>query len=226
LAHLDDLGVLGPRVTCGHCVWISDEDIRLLAGRQASVTHHGSCNLRVRNGIAPVYALLRQGVPVAIGMDDKEFGDDKDFIEEMRLVSKLHRQSSHRLDSVHLKPNEVFRMATEHGARVQAPFCYEDHHPLDLLLYRGRGIDVDTVLVAGKVLLRERRLTGIDREECLNKLKESIPTNYTEVFRKANSAFPALRARIADWFEPWFSELEQARIKPFYSMNNQTGPQG
>ena len=201
--------------------------------------------------IAPVFALLRQGVPVAIGMDDKELWDNKNFIEEMRLVSKLHRQSSHRLDSMHLKSNEVFRMATEHGARVlgfqgqigrlapgmqadvvlldltrmQEPFCYEDHHPLDLFLYRGRGIDVDTVLVAGKVLLRERRLTGIDREECLTKLKESVPGNYTEAFRKANTHFPALRARIADWFEPWFSELEQARIRPFYSMKNQSGPQ-
>jgi len=221
-----------------------------LADRKTSVTHHSGCNLRVRNGIAPVSALFEQGVPVAIGMDDKEFGDDKDFIEEMRLVSKLHRQGSHHLDSGCLQPRDVFRMATEHGAlvlgfgeigrlspghqadivlldlnRMVRPYSYEDHHALDLLLYRGRGIDVDTVLVAGEVLLDRGELTGIDREECLNKLRESIPKDYTQAFRRANAQLPALRSRIAAWFEPWFCELEQTQGRPFYWMNDSVGPQ-
>ena len=88
---LAERGLLGKNVVLGHCVWIDEEDIRAIATSGSAVTHHPSCNLRVRNGIAPVAALLEAGVPVGIGMDDKELGDDRDFIEEVRMASKLHR---------------------------------------------------------------------------------------------------------------------------------------
>ncbi len=118
LAHLEDMGFLGPDVTCGHCVWLSREDIDILARTGTSVTHHPACNLRVRNGISPVFELIRQGVRVALGMDEKEFADDKDYIAKIRLTAKLHRFPSHRLDSDHLRTDEVFKMGTENGAEV------------------------------------------------------------------------------------------------------------
>jgi len=82
LAHLGNMGFLRPDVTCGHCVWLSREDIDILARTGAFVTHHPACNLRVRNGISPVFELLSHGVRVALGMDEKEFADDKDYIAE------------------------------------------------------------------------------------------------------------------------------------------------
>jgi len=246
LEHLCGLAFLGENVTCGHCVWLSEKDIRLLSETGTSVTHHPSCNLRVRNGIAPVSALLEKGVVVGIGMDDKELGDDKDFIEEMRLVSKLHRLSSHRLDSKHLLPADCFRMATQYGAevigfsslvgtlkkgkqadivlldlrRMSEPFLYSEHNVIDLLVYRGRAIDVDTVLVGGDVLLKHRKLTKVDKHEVVKKLQESIPARYAENFSEENKAYADLRKRVAGYFDPWYEEIEGIEKAPYYFMNN------
>ena len=246
IGYLDGLGFLGTNVTCGHCVWLSDADISILAETGASVTHHAGCNLRVRNGIAPVSAMLDSGIIVGIGMDDKELGDDKDFIEEMRLVSKLHRLSSHRLASKHLTPKDCFRMGTAYGAevlgfsdrigaltpgkkadvvlldlhRMTEPFVFPGHDIIDVLIYRGRAADVDTVLVSGEVVLEHKMPTRVDRQEVVRKLRESIPGEYEERFQEDNRRFPALRERIAAYFDPWYKEMDAIEKDPYYFMNN------
>ena len=246
LAYLADLGFLGKNVTCGHCVWLSEEDITLLAETGTSVTHHAACNLRVRNGISPVFKMLQNDIPVSIGMDDKEFGDKKDFIEEMRLVSKLHRLSSHRLESNHLLPIDCFRMGTEYGASVlgfsdrigtlvpnkkadlvlldlrpmSEPFTFPEHHIIDVLIYRGHAVDVDTVIVNGEILVKDGIPTRIDKQEILRKLKESIPADYATAFREGNGLFPALREKIAAYFDAWHEALESSTKTPYYLLNN------
>ena len=246
--HLWDIDFLGGNITCGHCVWLSERDIELFAETGASVTHHGSCNFRVRNGIAPVFALLEKGVVVGIGMDDKEVGDDKDFLDEMRLVSKIHRLSSHRLDSEHLLPTDCFQMGTQNGAevlgfskqvgtlekgkqadvvlvdltRMSEPFVHPDLNPIDLLIYRGRGLDVDTVLVGGEVLLQNRKLTRIDRAEVIRKLRESLGPKYGTEFTEKNKVYETLRERVAGYFDPWYDDIENIEKTPYYFMNNRS----
>jgi cytosine/adenosine deaminase-related metal-dependent hydrolase len=239
VAHLEDLGFLGPEVTCGHCVWISAEDIALFARRGVSVTHHPACNLRVRSGLAPVPAMLAAGLSVAIGMDEKELGDDKDYLEELRLAAKLHRLNDLRLDSPALSSAELLAMGTENGARMlgfgaqvgrlapglqadvvllrtrrmREPWTLPDHDPRDLLLYRGRACDVDTVLVAGEVLLAGGRPTQLDREEVQRKLREAVPADYAQRYRSANEPVTRLRRHIAAWFEPWWPSRPGAEVR-------------
>ncbi len=246
IAYLADLGFLGKDVTCGHCVWISDEDIGILAQTGASVTHHPGCNLRVRNGISPVFELLSRGVVVAIGMDDKEVSDDKDYLAEMQIALRLHQLSSHKLDSPQLMAKDIFRMATAYGAQVlgmgswvgtlergkQAdvllldiglltePYTMESHNPIDLLLYRAKTEHIHTVLVGGEILLKDGKLTQIDRNEVIAMLRESFPSNYSERFRELNKDFAELRAAIAKYYKPWYSEIALWAKDPYYFMNN------
>jgi cytosine/adenosine deaminase-related metal-dependent hydrolase len=246
LAHLDDLGLLGQDTTIGHAVWVSEEDIALLAARGSSVTHHATCNFRVRNGIAPVYALLQAGVHVGLGLDDKEFGDSKDFIEEMRLISKLHRLPSHKLDSPHLQPVDAFTMATLYGAetlgwensigsleigksadmvlldarRMTEPFVSPDHSPVDLLVYRGGSRDVDMVLANGDLVVEKGKITVVDREEVAAKLRESLPADYSADFERRHTVLRKLRPYIAEWFAPWYDEMEGFEGEAFYHLNN------
>ena len=248
IEHLNDLGFLGEDVTCSHCVWVSNRDIEMLAETGTHVTHHPSCNLRIRMGIAPVFAMLQKKVIVGLGMDDKEFGDDKDIITEMRLASRLHRITSHHLDSEHLMPSDVFRMATQYSAqtlgfddivgtldvgkqadivlfdlnRMSRPFVSPTHNPIDLLVYRGRGMDVHTVLIGGKVVLRNREPTQIDREEVLRKLQESIPENYAVQLQEKNQYYPLIRERTAAYFADWYNEMDLSEGEPFYLMNSKT----
>jgi len=246
LGFLDSIGFLDKNVTVGHAVWISEKDIELIAERGASVTHHASCNFRVRNGLSPVYELLQAGVQVGIGMDDKEFGDDKDFIEEMRIVSKLHRLPSHRLDSPHLLPRDAFRMATEYGAetlgwgsevgslskgkradivlldgrRISEPFVSPNQSPIDLVVYRAGTRDVDIVMVDGQVVVQNGKAVHVDREALVEALKESLPAAYAEELERGNRELKALRPYIAQWFSGWYNEMESFEGEPFYHFNN------
>jgi cytosine/adenosine deaminase-related metal-dependent hydrolase len=246
IAYMAELGFLAADVTCGHCVWISEQDIDVLRHCGASVTHHPGCNLRVRNGISPVFELNRRGVVVAIGMDEKEVGDDKDYLAELRVAAKLHRLSSHRLDSPCLSSRDVFRMGTRNGAAVlgfdgwvgtlergkkadvvlmdleamSEPYSYEGHDPLDLLLYRGKSSHIRTVLVDGEVLLHQGEFTRIDRAEVLRKLREAIPADYGEQFETRNRLMKRLRGAIAGHFRPWHEEIEGGEKDPYYLMNS------
>ena len=69
LKRLDDFGVVDSNLTLGHAVYLDEEDIQLLADKGASITHHASCNLAMRNGISPAWQLQRAGVNVALGID-------------------------------------------------------------------------------------------------------------------------------------------------------------
>jgi cytosine/adenosine deaminase-related metal-dependent hydrolase len=246
LQHLSDIDFLGENVTCGHCVWLDLKDIDLLAATQTSVTHHASCNLRIRNGISPVTAMLEKGVVVALGLDDKEFGDSKDFFQEMRLASQLHRLSSHQLDSEHLKPKDCFRMATSAASevlgfadllgtlqpgkqadivlvdlnRICEPFVSDDIDIIDLLIYRGLAVDVDTVLVAGEIQVQNGRHIKIDRKDLIQRLKAAVPEDYVEQYRQNNRLFPELRKHVQDYFASWGPEMNEIEKSPFYFMNN------
>ncbi|MFP4618860.1 MAG: amidohydrolase family protein [Spirochaetaceae bacterium] len=248
VAYLDDLEFLGPDVTLGHAVWVSQEDMDRIARAGSSVTHHAACNLRVRNGISPVYAMLQKGIRVGIGMDDKEFGDDKDYIEEMRLVSKLHRIPSHHLDSGHLLPKDAFKMGTEHGAavlgfegeigtlhkgkradmvlldvtRAAEPFVSPGQTPIDLLVYRCGTRDVDKVLVDGKLVVDGGRVVHVDRDRVVASLGEALTEEYEAELEEMNAQWRQLRPHIAQWFEGWYKEMEEFGVEPFYHLNNRT----
>ena len=221
------------------------EDIARLAAAGVSVTHHPACNLRVRNGIAPVAALREAGVTVAVGMDEKELGDDRDYLEELRLAARLHGVGSFRPGAPCLSAAEIFRMGTRAGAevlglaglcgalrpglkadvvllrtdRLLEPFTFPEHRAVDLLLARGRARDVDTVLIGGEVLLREGRPVRLDRAEVGRRLAESLPADYAARYRALNEPVGRLRRAVAAWFEPWARELEGMDLRPFYPLN-------
>ena len=246
IAWMEEKGILGPHVSLGHCVWITEGDIQILARTRCNVTHHPSCNLRVRNGISPLWHLYTAGVSVGLGMDDKEFGDDRDFIEEMRMASKLHRVVDAVPGSSCLGSRDVFRMATEGGARcigwgdtlgkievgkpadlvvldyprMTEPFTFSAHDPIEVLLQRGRKTHVQHVVVEGEILLKNGVLTKLDKGEVLAKLKESIPADYTAQFQQSQEALSSLKKSISRWFAEQERELEPYLRDPFYRMNN------
>lgn len=88
--HLDRLGILSPRLTVAHGVWLRPEECALLAERGVTVSVNTSSNLRLRSGIAPLAEMMRAGVRVALGMDALAFDDDDDALRELRLAWRLH----------------------------------------------------------------------------------------------------------------------------------------
>jgi cytosine/adenosine deaminase-related metal-dependent hydrolase len=91
LRHLEALGLLGPRMTLGHGVWLTEDDVDLAARTGTMVCHNASSNLRLRSGVAPLNRFQARGLRVGLGLDEAGINDDRDMFQEMRLVLRLHR---------------------------------------------------------------------------------------------------------------------------------------
>ena len=198
LQHLHDLGFLGPEVVCGHSVWLTDEDIELMAATGTNVCHNASSNLRIHNGIAPVGKLLEKGIRIALGSDEATINDDKDMFQEMRLALRLHYLPG--IDNVTPTAYQLLQMATEHGAyaswfgdkvgtlepgkradlvlmnlrNIEYPYIDPDISIVEAVVYRGRSQDVETVMVDGDVVMRDGELTHVDKEGLLKELNEAL----------------------------------------------------
>ena len=196
VAHLGELGFLGPELSCAHAVWLTEQDLDLLAQTGVTVCHNPSSNLRLKSGIAPVNAMLAKGINVALGTDSNAINDDDDMLQEMRLASKLHRQPG--IDAPALSTHQALGMATinaaqatffqnrigalEKGRRadmvlldltsIEEPYLDAGIHAIDALVYRGKSRQVDTVIVDGEVVLRDGRATKVDCDDLLRELRD------------------------------------------------------
>ena len=243
IEYMNDIGFLGQGLVIGHCVWPTDTDIELLAQTGTAVTHHPSCNLRVRNGIAPAFHMLQAGVLVGLGLDGKSINDDDDFIQEMKVCFLLHRIPSLELDSSYLSARQVFQMATENNARLLGystelgrlepgrladlalldyekmcyPFVDSSHDPIDTLLYRGQGKHVHTVMVNGRIVVEEGKLLTLDEDALANRLAEAASRPRTESERTLLKAVDVLRTHVVHYYQDWTKRLT---YEPYFPINS------
>ena len=152
---------------------------------------HGS-NMKLASGIAPLVPLLRAGICVGLGTDGAASNNNLDMLEEIRLAALL--QKVHTRDPMAIPAKQALELATINGAQalglgkvtgvlapgyhaditlfdMQAPHWYPRHDRLSLLAYSASAGDVHTVLVDGRVLLANRRLTTIDEEKMLHEVQ-------------------------------------------------------
>lgn len=245
LAHLDDMGLVGPNTVFGHMVWISADDIALLAERGASVTHHASCNLQVRNGISPVFELLRAGVNVAMGIDDKSINDDEDPFMEMRLIHQLHRVPGFDLENTPpLRGWDVLRMATVNAARVMgfgetlgvlkpgrfadavlldadpilnAPWASPDADLSELVVSRAKGSNVKTVLVGGRVVYDDGKFADFDVDALYAEVRDFCDRGLSDDQRARQEPIRRLMAHHQRWHNAMLEDLDFG--EPFYRLN-------
>ena len=230
LAHLRDLGFTGREVSCAHGVWITESDIRTLAETGTMVCHNASSNLRLKSGIAPLNPMLASGVGVALGIDEAGINDDNDMIQEMRLVHKIHREPG--VYSPAPTSHQVLRLATENGARatffgddvgtleagkradavlvdmdhINEPYLDADANVVDALLYRGRSVDVDTVVVDGEVLMRGRQMTRVNKSEVWRALKDFLSRELSEAELERIEVAQELLPHVNKFYGQWHLE--------------------
>jgi 5-methylthioadenosine/S-adenosylhomocysteine deaminase len=193
LRRLADLGVLGPDVSCAHFVWASDEDIQILADTGAVAVNNAGSNLRLSTGIARTRDIMERGGHVAFGTDAISFSEHEDFFQELRLAAYLQRVPG-ELGRGRLDSRQVLTTAARSGAQALrqparlgslAPgrsgdllILRKDRllHPapryartpvLDVILDRANATDIDQVLVAGRVLVDQGRVTSVDEAAVL-----------------------------------------------------------
>ena len=193
VGHLYRLGLLNHRLLADHAVELSVADRMLLAASRGGVAHCPESNMKLASGIAPVVDLLKRGIPVALGTDGCASNNNLDLIQEMDTAAKL--QKVHCLDPTVLPAPTALKMATVNGARVlgledqvgalipdlkgdimvidlDQPHLTPIYDPYSHLVYAATGADVQTVLVHGRILVQDRRLTSFDLEETLARSRE------------------------------------------------------
>ena len=238
LAHLAELGILGVEVSCAHGVWLSESDLDILSETGTAICTNPSSNLRLKSGVAPVNRLLERGVNVALGIDEAGINDDNDILQEMRVAQKIHREPG--VASPHPTSHDIFRLATSNAARVtffdevgaiergkradlvlidmeriEEPYLHPNTAVVDALIYRGRGLDVDTVIVDGEVILRDKKFLKADKAEVAARLKESLSRELAD--REARAA--RLSEDILPYINRWFSEWDLESGDGHYSYN-------
>jgi 5-methylthioadenosine/S-adenosylhomocysteine deaminase len=177
-------GLLGPDTTLVHTVWLSDRDIELMASSGCVAVHCLLSNLRLGDGVARLPALQRAGVRVALGTDGRGCDETLDMFELAKMTALVHKVRGGEYRSWP-RAAEVLRMATVEGSAVAGherrlgriePGAKGDlvlmrrgslafmplNDPVRQLLYGAPSRDVDTVVVDGRVAVRQGELVGVD----------------------------------------------------------------
>jgi 5-methylthioadenosine/S-adenosylhomocysteine deaminase len=192
-AYLESLGFWGPRTLAAHGVWLTGDDIGILQRRQVGVSHNPESNMKLASGVAPLPAMLDAGLPVGLGTDGAASNNDLDMFEAMRQAAFLHKL--HTGDPRVIGAPVALEMATIGGARSlgmadrigslepgkkadlivvsmgaarQTPL----YDPISHVVYTTRGDDVRTVVVSGRVLMRDRRVLTLDEAAVLREARE------------------------------------------------------
>jgi 5-methylthioadenosine/S-adenosylhomocysteine deaminase len=192
VAYLNSLGMFEQPVLAAHGVHLDEADIEILRAGGVSVAHNPESNMKLASGVAPVTKLLAAGVNVSLGTDGASSNNDLSLLTEMRSASFLQKVSL--LDSTVLPAEQTLALATTGGARALqledkigrlAPGYQADlillrldsanmtplHQALSNLVYAATDADVDTVMVAGKLLLQNRVFLGFSEAETVGAVR-------------------------------------------------------
>jgi 5-methylthioadenosine/S-adenosylhomocysteine deaminase len=192
--YLNKIGILGPDVVSAHCIYVDEADQKTLAQRQVGCVHNPSSNMMLASGVAPVAAMRTAGVAVGLGTDGPAgSNNDLDLMEEMDLAAKLAKIT--KMDPLALNAKAVVEMATIEGARalhmekeigsleagkkadfiiisLDEPNAVPMYDLYAQLAYALKGSDVETVVIGGRVVMRDRKLLTVKEEEVMAKARE------------------------------------------------------
>lgn len=201
-----------PRVLIAHAVWLSDDEIALMARRGVAVAHNPISNLKLASGIAPLEKLLAAGIAVGLGTDGEKENNNLDMFEEMKvasLLAKLKAMNAAALDSWdalrlgtilgakalgldrEIGSIEVGKRADVIAVRTDTPrmtplLPAENLNLHHNLVHAVRGGDVSFSMVDGRILVDGGRL---------------MTAEMPDLIARANAAVPPLLARRAKWLE-------------------------
>ncbi len=191
--YLDSIGLLSERLFAAHCVWLTDDEIDLLAGRKVGVSHCIESNLKLASGFAPVARMLKAGVKVAFGTDGAASNNDLNILGEMSTAAKVHKAVSE--DPTVLDSRTILSMATRNGAGIlglgdetgtisagkkadlvvaslDQPHLSPIYDIYSHITYCMRPSDIETVMVNGKIVVENGTPLTADEAEVIAKARE------------------------------------------------------
>jgi 5-methylthioadenosine/S-adenosylhomocysteine deaminase len=191
LKFLREAGYLDSRFLAFHGVYMAEEDIQAFADHGCKVVHNPESNMKLASGVAPISRMIDMGIAVGLGTDGCASNNNLDMFQEMDTAAKLEK--SVRLDPKIMPARTVLRMGTCDGAKVlgldnitgslmpgkkadiilvgmRKPHLTPMYNAYSHLVYAVSGHDVDTVLIGGEIVMRDRKLLTIDEDEVMDRV--------------------------------------------------------
>jgi 5-methylthioadenosine/S-adenosylhomocysteine deaminase len=192
IRHLEALGLIDRDTVCVHCVWADNDDLDILAERQAGVVICPQSHLKLASGRAPLLAMLNRQIRVGLGTDGAASNNSLDMFREMDLAAKVQKVMP--CDPVAVPAARILEMATNGGAEalgfglghgllapgspadlilidLQQPHLQPFHNP-SLLVYSAGAADVRTVIVNGTLVVHNRQLRTIDLQASMDRVRQ------------------------------------------------------
>lgn len=196
VAYLNHLGLTGNNLVLAHCIWVTEEEIDMLASSTTNVVHCPSSNLKLASGIAPIPTMLEQGTHVSLGADGAPCNNNLDPFMEMRLAALIQKP---RHGPTSMSAQNTLELATLGGARamgleneigsleigkkadlamvsLEGIHCTprEDAGIYGQLVYQARASDVALTMVDGRIVYENGVLTTIDRESVIRQANRTL----------------------------------------------------
>lgn len=194
----EKMGILDMPAAAAHCVAVSPEDMEILKRKNASPVHNPTSNMKLGSGFAPIPEMLDMGINVALGTDGAASNNNLNMFEEMHLAAVIH--NGYRNDAVIMKPEQVLKMATVNGAKLQGrddtgrlevgmkadiialdfdkPHLYPAFEPMALIVYSAQASDVCMTMVDGNILYENGKFLTLDREKVLANARAAVERLY------------------------------------------------
>jgi len=189
IQYLDSLNLLDAQTLLVHAIWMDDADMDRIARSGASISHAPESAMKLASGIARIPECIRAGIPVGLGTDGGASNNNLDMFQEMDMAAKLHKISTR--DPQTMNARTVLQMATIHAAKAlgmdrligslepgkladiiildaNVPHLTPLYHPESQVVYAATGSDVRDVMVNGRWLVRNRRLTSLNLDDILD----------------------------------------------------------
>jgi cytosine/adenosine deaminase-related metal-dependent hydrolase len=229
VAHLDEIGILNERLSMAHCVWFTDDDIKRVANGGAIAIHNPASNGKLGSGLMRFDDMLAAGVRLGLATDGSCSNDTQNMFESMRFAGTLHNHNANDYQSWP-SPEAVLRAATSGSAWALglggkagaiAPGWLADlvvltmssYHfaPLNdvvnQLVYCENGISITDVMIDGRWVMRDRRLTTIDEARLYARardLRAEMAERVERQFENTHAIVPSLReAYLKSSRTPW-----------------------
>ncbi|MFT8319693.1 MAG: 5'-deoxyadenosine deaminase [Bacillus sp. (in: firmicutes)] len=196
VVYLDHLGLANERLILAHCIWLDEEEKRIIKEKGVHVSHCPGSNLKLASGIADTHNLLCDHVSVSLGADGAPCNNNLDMFNEMRLAALIQKPLH---GPTAMDARTVFRMATIGGAKAVGmeneigsievgkkadlailnlynfhTFPSYDVDPISRIVYSATRADVETTIIDGRIMMENRIMKTVDKELVLKESNISI----------------------------------------------------
>ncbi len=214
------IGILSPRTTIAHSIWVTDQDIQIYADCEVNIAHNLLSNLKLGSGLMPLIKMREAGVSVCLGCDGTCSNDSQNLLEVMKTAALLHKITT---PDYHKWPDagEILYMATKNGARStmrgkeigsietgkKADIVIYDLGTVNFtpltnvrnqLVYSENGRSVEKVIIKGKLVMDHHEILTVDEKAICNEAKEM----FSELLEKQNAVNP-----ISDKLYPYLEQI-------------------